>query len=77
MQKRKIKAATAADVGLVELLDQVEQALADLPVRTPVCKALMELNRRLATGVREKAPLRIRQAKSGRRVVVESLSLFS
>ncbi|CAD6554288.1 hypothetical protein LMG28140_05469 [Paraburkholderia metrosideri] len=82
MQKRKLVRAGAATGGLVELLDQLELALADLPPRAPVCKALLELNRRLGTGANVNTLVRTRQARTGSarrapRAAVESLSLFS
>ena len=80
MQMRKFVNVSATAVGLVELLDQLELALADSSPRTPVCKALFDLNRRLAAGASDKAPVRAKRTASARRerrVVVESLPLFS
>lgn len=80
MQMRKLANVSAAAGGLVELLDQLELALADSSPRKPVCKALFDLNRRLGTGVTDKPPARAKRTASARRerrVVVESLPLFS
>jgi hypothetical protein len=55
-------------------------ALADSSPRRPVCKALFDLNRRLAAGVCNNAPVPAKltgAGRRGRRVVVESLPLFS
>jgi hypothetical protein len=80
MQMHKLANVSAATGGLVELLDQLALALADSSPRTPVCKALFDLNRRLSAGASSKTPVRAKRtgsARRERRVVVESLSLFS
>lgn len=79
MQMRKLANASAVAGGLVELLDQLELALADSSPRKPVCNALFDLNRRLGAGVTSK-PARAKRTGSvrrERRAVVESLPLFS
>lgn len=80
MQMRKLANASAVTGGLVELLDQLELALADSSPRKPVCNALFDLNRRLGAGVTGKPPARTKRTASirrERRAVVESLPLFS
>ncbi|WP_074772084.1 hypothetical protein [Paraburkholderia fungorum] len=80
MQMRKLANVSAAAGGLVELLDQLELALADSSPRKPVCKALFDLNRRLGTDLTDRPPTRAKRrasAQRGRRAVVESLPLFS
>jgi hypothetical protein len=80
MQMHKLANASVATGGLVELLDELELALADSSPRRPVCKALFDLNRRLAAGVCNNAPVPAKltgAGRRGRRVVVESLPLFS
>lgn len=80
MQMRELANPNAAPVGLVELLDRLELALTHSSPRTPVCKALFDLNRRLGTDTLGTAPVRRKRAVARRRerlVVVESLPLFS
>jgi hypothetical protein len=49
MQQRQLARKRAVELGLVELLDRLELALAAMPARTSVCKALADLNRRLGS----------------------------
>ena len=78
MRKRKFAGKTTGGSSLPELLNRLELALAGMPDRTSVCKALSDLNKRL--GSAGEHPVRTgRSAVSRRRrqTAVESLPLFS
>jgi hypothetical protein len=79
MQQRKPARTSAAEVGLVELLDRLELALTKMPARISVCKALSDLNRRLGSSRGQPAARTGRPVSPRRRrsAVVESLPLFS
>jgi hypothetical protein len=79
MQKPKFARKRAGGVSLPELLDQLELALAGTPVRTTVCRALSDLNRRLGSASGETAARASRSATPRRRrqTAVETLPLFS
>lgn len=79
MRKRKFAAKIAGESSLPELLSRLELALAGMPDRASVCKALVDLNRVLGS-VGEKAPRRASRsthARLRRQAPVESLPLFS
>jgi hypothetical protein len=79
MQKRQSVQKRGTEGSLPELLDRLELALAETPVRTSVWKALSDLNERLAS-VGKKAPARTSRSTPSRRrrqTAFESPKLFS
>ena len=79
MGKRKFEGKMTGESSLPELLNRLELALAGMPDRTSVCKALSDLNKRLGS-VGEQAPARSNRSTAARRrrqTAVESLPLFS
>jgi len=69
---------TTGEANLPELFDRLELALAQMPARTSLCKALSDLNRRLgASGAKAVARTRRAAPRRPRPTPVESLPLFS
>lgn len=79
MRKRKFAGKMTGESSLPELLNRLELALAGMPDRPSVCKALSDLNKRLGS-VGGHAPSRTSRSAPSRRqrqTAVESLPLFS
>lgn len=85
MRKRKFAAKMSGQSSLPELLSRLEVALAGVPDRPSVCKALADLNRVLGA-VGEITPCRASRSthppppprlRRPRQAAVESLPLFS
>lgn len=79
MQKRNFAGRRAGGGSLPELLDELELALTGTLARTPVCRALADLNRRLgsASGKIAARTGRSTSPRRRRQTTGESLPLFS